>query len=148
MTKRTTGRKAKAKRERCAKLSPYVVFISHSSYDSWIAGVMAEKIESLGAKCWLDEKHLGGGGIIAEEIICGIDACDEAIVLVSPNSVRSQWVAFEIGGVRAQHKRVTPILNNVSPDDMAPMKDIKGIDLNKFDQFLAQLKKRIKPRGR
>ena len=42
-----------------------------------------------------------------------------------------------------QHKRVTPILNNVRPDEMAPMKDIKSIDLNNFEQFLAQLKRRI-----
>ena len=76
-------------------------------------------------------------------IIRGIDACQEAIVLISPNSVNSQWVSFEIGGVRAQHKRVTPILNNVRPDDMAPMKDIKSIDLNKFELFLAQLKRRV-----
>jgi hypothetical protein len=121
----------------------YLVFISHSSNDLWIATVIAEKIEALGAKCWLDEKDLEGGNIIAADIIRGIDACNEALVLISPNSVRSQWVAFEIGGVRAQHKRVTPILNGVNPEDMAPMKDIKGIDLNKFDQFLTQLKKRI-----
>ena len=104
---------------------------------------MVEKIGSLGAECWLDEKDLAGGDVIVEDIIRGIDACHEAIVLISPNSVKSQWVPFEIGGVRAQHKRVTPVLNNVKPQQMAPMQDIKGIDLNKLDQFLAQLKKRI-----
>ena len=123
--------------------SKYVVFISHSSFDAWIARTMAEKIRSLGVDCWLDEKDLEGGDIIAGEIIRGIDACHEAIVLISPNSVSSQWVSFEIGGVRAQHKRVTPILNNLRPDEMAPMKDIKSIDLNKFEQFLAHLKRRI-----
>ena len=104
---------------------------------------MAEKIRSLGVDCWLDEKDLEGGDVIPDEIIRGIDACQEAIVLISPNSVSSQWVSFEIGGVRAQHKRVTPILNNVRPDEMAPMKDIKSIDLNKFEQFLAQLRRRV-----
>ena len=104
---------------------------------------MVEKIGSLGAECWLDEKDLAGGNVIVEDIILGIDACHEAIVLISPNSVKSQWVPFEIGGVRAQHKRVTPVLNNVKPQQMAPMKDIKGIDLNSFDEFLAQLKRRI-----
>jgi hypothetical protein len=143
MARRPTKSKAKAKRSETALSSPYVVFISHSSYDLWIATVMAEKIEALGAECWLDEKDLEGGDVVAEDIIRGIDACHEAIVLISLNSVKSQWVAFEIGGVRAQHKRVTPILNNVSPEDMAPMKDIKGIELNKFNQFLLQLEKRI-----
>jgi hypothetical protein len=104
---------------------------------------MAEKIQDIGADCWLDEKDLAGGDIIADEIIRGIDAAKEIIVLVSPNSVKSQWVPFEIGAARAQHKRATPILNNVKPQQMSPMQDIKGIDLNGFDRFLAQLKKRI-----
>jgi hypothetical protein len=123
--------------------SRYVVFVSHSSLDAWIAKVMAEKIQDIGADCWLDEKDLAGGDIIADEIIRGIDAAKEIIVLVSPNSVKSQWVPFEIGAARAQHKRATPILNNVKPQQMSPMQDIKGIDLNGFDRFLAQLKKRI-----
>lgn len=81
---------------------------------------------------------------MAADIIRGIDACNEAIVLISPNSLHSQWVAFEIGGVRAQHKRVTPILNSIKLEEMAPMRDIKSFDLNKFEQFLAQLGRRIR----
>jgi len=130
------------------KRSRYLVFISHSSLDAWIANVMAEKIKAAGAECWLDEKDLAGGDIIVDDIIRGIDACQEAIVLISPNSVKSQWVSFEIGGVRAQHKRVTPVLNNVKLQQMATMHDIMGIDLNSFDQFLAQLKRRISQRRR
>ncbi len=63
--------------------------------------------------------------------------------MISPNSLKSHWVPFEIGGARSQRKRVTPILNNVKPHQMAPLQDIKGVDLNSFDQFLAQLKRRI-----
>jgi len=148
MPKSSKRQTARARRKRSA-LSNYVVFISHSSYDAWIARTMAEKILALGAECWLDEKDLEGGDIIVDDIIRGIDACHEAIVLVSPNSVNSKWVSFEIGGVRAQHKRVTPILNNVRHDELAPIQDIKSIDLNKFEEFLAQLERRIvKHRGR
>lgn len=109
---------------------------------------MVEKIEALGAECWLDEKDLAGGDVIVENLIRGIDACDEAIVLISPNSLKSQWVSFEIGGVRAQHKRVTPVLNNVKAQQMAPMQDIKSIDLNWFDQLLGELRKRINEKAR
>jgi hypothetical protein len=104
---------------------------------------MVEKIEALGAECWLDEKDLIGGDVIAADIIRGIDACNEAVVLISPHSVRSPWLSYEIGGVRAQHKRVSPILNNVRHDELAPLQDIKCIDLNKFEQYLAQLKRRL-----
>jgi hypothetical protein len=140
---RSSARQKRGNRKAKRK-NVYLVFISHSSSDRWIAEVIAEKIDGIGASCWLDEKNLEGGEVIVDRIIGGIDSCDEALVLISPQSIQSQWVAFEIGGVRAQHKRVTPILNNVSPDDMAPMKDIKGIDLNKFDRFLTQLEKRVK----
>lgn len=84
--------------------------------------------------------------MIAGEILQGIDACNEAIVLVSLDSIKSQWVPFEIGAARGQHKYVTPILNNVEPKEMAPIQDIKGVDLNNFDRFLAQLKRRISQR--
>ena len=104
---------------------------------------MVEKIEALGAECWLDEKDLAGGDVVAEDILKGIRVCREAIILMSPNSLESKWVSFEIGAARAGHKRVTPILNNVALDEIAPMRDLKGIDLNKFDQFLAQLASRI-----
>jgi hypothetical protein len=122
----------------------YVVFISHSSRDAWIARMMAEKVSALGAEAWLDVKDLAGGDVITAKILEGLDTCEEAVVLVSPNSVGSQWVVFEIGAVWGQHKRVTPILNNVSFDAIAPLKEVKAIDLNDFDRFLSELGKRVK----
>lgn len=128
------------------RVAPYIVFISHSARDNWVASVMAEKIEALGAQVWLDEKDLEGGDVLAEKILRGIDACHEAILLVSPHSAQSQWVVFEIGAVRALHKRITPILYGVDHTAIAPAKDIKCIDLNSFTDFLAQLKRRVKER--
>ena len=104
---------------------------------------MVEKIEALGAECWLDEKDLAGGDVIVEDIRRGINACDEALILISPNSVKSKWVPFEIGGLRQLEKHVTPIFNNVEAQQMEPLKDIKGVDLNNFEQFLSQLKRRV-----
>ena len=84
-----------------------------------------------------------------EEIIHGIDACQEAIVLLSPNTIQKpDWVIFEIGAIRGQHKRVTPILNNVHPEDIGPVKDIRAVELNGFDQFLRELRKRINEKAR
>lgn len=120
-----------------------MVFISHSSRDAWIASIMAEKVSALGAEAWLDVKDLEGGDVITQKILDGLDACQEAVVLVSPNSVGSQWVVFEIGAVWGQHKRITPILNNVSFEAIAPLKEVKAVDLNDFDRFLAELGKRV-----
>ena len=70
------------------KRSQYIVFISYSTPDSYIAHkILKERVEALGATAYTYEKDLAGGGIIVEEIIYGIDACEEAIVLLSPSTL-------------------------------------------------------------
>ncbi len=122
---------------------PYRVFISHSSRDAWIAKMMAGKMSALEIEVWLDVKDLEGGDVITQKILDGLDACQEVVVLISPSSVGPQWVVFEIGAVWGQHKRITPILNNVSFEAIAPLKEVKAVDLNDFDRFLAELGKRV-----
>jgi hypothetical protein len=136
--------KITAKKGSAQKPATYKVFISHSSYDLWIAKQMAKEINALKVETWLDEKDLEGGDILAEAILKGIRACQETIVLVSTKSIASQWVAYEIGATRSLKKRVTPILNNVPADALKVTADVKAIELNQFDQYLLQLKQRAK----
>jgi hypothetical protein len=147
MTKDTKRKTTSPKRGTPTLQSPYSVFVSHASADSWVANQIAEAIARAGAEPWLDETDLEGGDDILERIRHGIDRCDEAIVLLSTESIKSPWVIFEIGGAYMQHKRVTPILYHVTSEGM-PISGFKGIDLNKFDQFLLQLTKRIRERRR
>lgn len=130
-------------RKKTKKKSEYIVFISHSSKDAWIARTIAEKIAAVGATPWLDEKELKGGDDIENKIKQGIIACQEAVVLVSPYSLKSQWVLHEIGAVWGREKRVTPILHGVPYRALKPFGNIKAIELNDFDEFLLQLKDRI-----
>ena len=81
--------------------------------------------------------------VITRAILGAIEDCQEGLVLVSPDSVNSWWVAFEIGALSGQRKTVTPILNGVDPKSMASMGDVHAIDLNEFDKFLIQLKSRM-----
>jgi len=62
--------------------APYLVFISHSSRDSFVAGVLAEKVQGSGAEVWLDAKDLAGGSPILETVMETVDKCQEAVVLV------------------------------------------------------------------
>ena len=47
----------------------YLVFISHSSKDRWIARQMARLIEERDIKTFLDEKDIQGGDLISESIM-------------------------------------------------------------------------------
>lgn len=136
----------KSRKTRSPRRGEYVVFISHSSVDLWIAGQMAKEIRAAGAKPWLDELEMEGGDQIRDRILRGIDACSEAVVLITPQSIKSDWVSFEIGAVSIQRKRVTPVLQYVSHDQLKILADTKSLELNRFDQYLTQLKQRIRKR--
>lgn len=121
----------------------YKVFISHSSRDKWIAERMAEEVEAAGADYWLDARDLPGGGDIQEEIYQAIQECQELVILFSPNSLDSLWIGFEVGVAYSLQKHLTPILNNVKYSDVTVIQRVKAIELNDFNQYLAELKNRI-----
>lgn len=125
------------------------MFISHSSRDGFVAGVLAEKVQGSGAKVWLDAKDLAGGSPILETVMETVDKCQEAVVLVSPQSVNSQWVLVEIGAFLGQHKRVTQVLNHVDHTAIAPIQGVRAIELDQAQvaDFVKQLTRRVLDHG-
>jgi hypothetical protein len=145
MTRKPAKRKAKAKRGKSAQPSPYVVFISYSTEDSYLARAIKRDIEDLGAEAHIYEKDMPGGGFVMVKIRDEIDACNEAITLITSNALKDPaWISVEIGIVIGLQRELTPILYNVSQDDLAPLKGMAGIDLNQFrERYLVHLKKRM-----
>src|SRR5579862_9473575 len=127
---------------------PYSVFISHSHQDRWIAKQWVRLIEETnkkGVRTFLDEKDIEGGDSIAEKIREGIRQCNELVVLLTPSSVRREWVVVEMSVAWGLKKRIVAILHHVSPKQMPDMSyAYKAIDLNDFEQYLDQLRKREK----
>jgi hypothetical protein len=129
----------------------YLVFISHSSEDRWIAQQMAAIIERRakrhGVRVFLDEKDLEAGASIPEEIRRHLENCDEFLVLLTSPSIARQWVLVELGAAWGLRKRITAITDKVA-DDLLPdiIKQTKARELNDFDRFVAELVDRVKRR--
>ena len=142
--KKPTAKKSAARKAKQQPAAPtaYKVFISHSSKESWIAQQIAKEIKGVGVETWLDNNDLHGGDEIKLTIKRGIRESREVLVVISINSSMSQWVIYEATMAEFYRKRITPILNNISPDEIAPLKGIKNYDLNDFDKFLLELAKR------
>jgi len=126
----------------------YLIFISHSTKDRWIARQMAnaieEKCQIYGVNTFLDEKDIEGGESIPESIRKNIVGCNEFIVLLSRYSVNRPWVLIEIGAAWGLKKRITAITDKISPDEMPDViAPYKAIDLNDFGEYLQQLLKRV-----
>ena len=132
-----------------AETKNYLVFISHSGKDRWIAKQMANLIEEKGqeynVKTFLDEKDIEGGDSISESIRENIEKCDEFLVHLSRYSIKSEWVLIEIGAAWGHRKRIIAIIDKVAPEEMPDIIiSYKAIDLNRFEEYLEQLINRAK----
>ena len=104
---------------------------------------MARLIEERDIKTFLDEKDLQGGDLISETIRKKIQECDELLVLLNSYSAESDWAKFEIGAAWVLRKRIVPIVDNVSAEQMPVLPEqVQAVDLNDFDNYLEKLAKR------
>jgi hypothetical protein len=100
------------------------VFLSHSSHDKAFARRLGEDLKRHGAKVWLDEAALEPGGRWRQQLDTAIADNDFIIAVLTPSSVDSEWVHYEIDQAMAQGERegrikLIPLLRehcNVPPE--------------------------------
>jgi hypothetical protein len=115
------------------------VFISHSSTDKWIARQISVHLEERGIDSFLDEKDIETGDSINDSIQTHLSDCDEILLLLSPASLKSDWVLVELGGARALKKRLVPILLHVGPNELPDvLSDELGRDINEIERYYAE----------
>jgi hypothetical protein len=90
-------------------------FISHSWHDKPLAKQIADTLQRLGGRVWLDDAEIKLGDSLIEKIRAGIDSVDYVIALVSENSVSSRWVSKELDiamnqEIEGRRLKVLPIL--------------------------------------
>jgi len=73
-----------------------VVFLSHSSEDKPFVRQLAADLTAAGVDVWLDEQRIKVGDSIPEKINQGLASSDFFALVVSENSVRSEWVKKEL----------------------------------------------------
>lgn len=90
------------------------VFLSHSSKDKKFVEKLKEDLENKGIDTWYDNKDLDIGDIVSDAIAEGIQQSWFFLIVISPNSVNSKWVKYELDEAYDQHinsgKKVLPIV--------------------------------------
>lgn len=109
------------------------VFISYSSKDASEARRLARELTRHDVRTWIDEYEILPGDSITQKISEGIRQSDFVIVLLSRNSLSSDWVRFEIGKAFAKNREASSIrLIPVRIDDSPIpeyLKDVRYVDL-------------------
>lgn len=92
------------------------VFISYSSVDEPLAKEIQSTLEEVGVGSFLDKKDIAWGDDVLERVARGLTDSTAVVVIISPASLKSQWVPFEVGHAMALGKKVLPFLAHPSID--------------------------------
>lgn len=108
------------------------VFISYSNVDREIAEKIADILKNEGVEYFLGEKNIQWGNDIKNIINDTLaNRITHEIVILSPASIKSQWVAYEIGFATAKDVIILPFLTHPSVEIPLFMKGYNyKVDLN------------------
>jgi hypothetical protein len=121
------------------------IFISHSSKDKWAARRISEDLISLGAITFLDEKDIETGQSIDHKIQKNLKDCDDFLIILSPASIKSEWVLIELGGALALEKKIIPILLYVGANEIPQVINLKlARDINSINLYYDEAKQLLK----
>jgi len=108
------------------------VFLCHSSVDKLFARRLASDLDAQGINCWLDELEINVGEDLIEKIADGIDSSKFVVVILSPASTSSSWVAREIdAALGAEHAGRCTLL----PLLLSPCEIPHAIALRRYSDF-------------
>ena len=123
-----------------------LVFVSHSSQDTWIAKQIAREIETRGGTPFLDEAQVDAGADFEEDILNFLEQADELVVLLTPWALERPYVWAEIGAAWGRRIPIVALLLGITATELQSRPGIpvllKKRDLLQFNEveiYLNQL---------
>lgn len=112
------------------------VFISYAHSDAVMVHALAKRLEAEQVSFWLDDNEVKAGDKVRTVLSGGIESNCVFLVVLSPASVSSNWVAYEleqalIGAAAGSHVVVPVLAHGMTPDAIPPsIKDVVCADLS------------------
>jgi hypothetical protein len=129
----------------------FLVFVSHSGSDTWIAKQIAREIAARGALPFLDEADIQVGTDFEEKILAFLEQAHELVVLLTPWSLERPYVWAEIGVAWGRRIPIVALLQGLTIAELNAkagipvlLKRRDMIDLNDIDTYLLQLEARVR----
>lgn len=95
------------------------VFIAYSRVDSDFARRLNDALQNQGKTTWFDQESIASGVDFQQEIFRGIEACNNFLFVISPNSVQSPYCVDEVDCAHKLNKRIVTVLYRpVSPTEL------------------------------
>lgn len=130
-------------------VTPRLVFVSHSSRDTWVARQIAREITACGATAFLDEADIETGAEFENAILAFLSKAHELVVLLTPWALDRPYIWAEIGAAWGRRIPIVAILHGLTPQELQArpgmpvlIKKRNLIDLNDIDKYLKELRNR------
>jgi hypothetical protein len=130
-----------------------LVFVSHSSQDTWVAKQIAREIEARGATPFLDEAQVDAGADFEEDILNFLERAHELVVLLTPWALERPYVWAEIGAAWGRRIPIVALLLGITASELQSrpgipvlLKKRDLLQLNEVEVYLDQLSGRIRQR--
>ncbi len=127
-----------------------LIFISHSSPDTWVAKQIAREIEARGGTPFLDEAEVDAGADFEEDILKFLERAHELVVLLTPWALDRPYVWAEIGAAWGRRIPIVALLLGITPAELQMrsgvpvlLKKRDLLQLNEIEIYLEQLTARI-----
>jgi predicted nucleotide-binding protein len=130
------------------------VFISSASQDASAAKEIATALRKDGVTVWLDEEQIQPGAEFASEIEKSLNSSKAAVILVSDESLRSQWANYEVGLALGRAGRtdfpIIPVLmKGVSIESLpAPLKGRRVVNFSDAKRNIGTLLSEVTSGGK
>jgi hypothetical protein len=86
------------------------IFISYAHDDRAIAECLLSELQRVSLVGWMDTADIGASEAISASIRDALRSSSAVVVLLSPKSLSSRWVQFEVGAAEALGKRIIPVI--------------------------------------
>ena len=122
------------------------LFISYAHVDSQNVKKLLSKLKEVNISGWLDNADIASGVEISSVLKESLRNASAVLVLISPASLRSQWVEFEVSAGQAIGKTIIPVIisgEGIENELPPSISDIAYIDARKMslDEVVSEIKK-------
>ena len=127
----------------------YLVFISHSTIDTWVARQVSDRIKRLGATTFLDAEVIESGDEFDPIIFENLKNATELVVLLTPWAIERKYIWMEIGCAQMRGIRIVGVVYGLTINEFltqsqsTPLSRRNLIAINDLDAYFYELSKRI-----
>lgn len=121
-------------------LAIHRIFISHGTKDNELVRDIARRLRQAGFEPDVVSGEVAVGGNLKSAVRQGIRDADTVLLLLTPESLASDWTMTELGFAEGFDRRVIPVTVGVAKRDLpAPLRTYKTVPFDRLDQAISQL---------